>query len=549
MTGLLELLTTKEWMILPSFVHGIRQTLQHNLTTHAALDLPEKVMGYPVSADGSNRVLADYGEYRNINEPFINFEIINGPITRNGDACSYGSRDHRDMMMIAADSPYCVGHVISINTPGGSAWAKNDYQQAIDYAHSKGQRVIAFVDGMCYSAGMYLASMCDERYYMHPKDQIGCIGVMAAFFSIGDGEKIYTNETYHELYDPESFDKNKEMRDIANDDNDELLIADLAKLGEEFRADVKEACPKAGDEHLHGKVFDAEEVDGILMDGQKNLSEVLALFGEDAKVVAQRTQDPATASARMMSATKENVFSTLNKTEMKEKFPTLFATLAVEEMQMTEEGAFLNTGLLETLNAAIEAKNQEASDAKALADQLIAEKAELEARLAAATTEAETKNTEHASAIESLNAEHATAIEEKDKQIADLEQEKADLTAEQTAKAEQFEQLKNELNGAKESLEQLTNELTGAKESLATAEQTLATRDNELAAANAAIEAKEAEIRELAGAAPQVPATEVPEGNAQGAEATSAGCVITPDMSYEEIRAAIKAKENNAAKQ
>ena len=75
---------------------------------------------------------------------------------------------------------------------------------------------------------MYLASLCDERYYMNPKDEIGCIGVMAAFYTLANGSKDkYTDETYHEEYDPESFDKNKAYRDIANKNNSKELVKGL----------------------------------------------------------------------------------------------------------------------------------------------------------------------------------------------------------------------------------------------------------------------------------------------------------------------------------
>ena len=204
MKGLFEILTEKKWMVSPDFVHGIRKSLEHNLNTHAVFSKPEKNCGYVtvVAADGS----IYYPEEYQISEdgkqvkpnwaldfekeqtfPFVSVLTIDGPITRNGGGCSYGSIDHRDMMMRAANHPLCRGHVFVINTPGGSAWAKNDYEQAIQYAHSFGQPVIAFVDGMCASAGMYLASLCDERYYMHPKNEIGCIGVMAAFYTEADG--------------------------------------------------------------------------------------------------------------------------------------------------------------------------------------------------------------------------------------------------------------------------------------------------------------------------------------------------------------------------
>ena len=529
MNGLLEILTNKQWMILPEFVHGIRSVIQSNLNNHVELgEEKEHEMGCRIvfTREGvetritEERYSAKDGRYisswnDNKDDPFINVMFVDGPITRNGGACSYGSVEHRDMMMKAADNANCVGHIFHINTPGGSAWAKNDYQQAIDYARAKKQPVIAFVDGMCCSAGMYLAALCDNRYYMHPKDEIGCIGVMAAFYTEKDGSTCkYTNETYHELYDPESFDKNKEFRDIANDANDELLIAELAKLGVEFRADVKAACPKAKDEHLHGKVFDAQEVNGILMDGQKSLGEVF-------NVVIDKGVQNGLQSAK-------NAYNMLNPnnnvTEMKEKFPALFAALAVEEMQMTEDGAFLNTGLLETLNAAIEAKQQEVADAKALADQLTAEKAELESQLAAKATEMETLNTEHASAIETLNAEHATAIEEKENQIAALEQEKADLVADQTAKAEQIETLNGQLT-------EKQTELDGIKASLETAQNTIAERDQQITDLNAQVE----ELQNGAGAQPQ--AGDAPQNNGAGAQETVIGVgryVYDKNLTYEE---------------
>lgn len=500
MNGIMELLTNKYWMIMPDFVHGIRTELQHNLSVHAALNLPEKKMGYPVSVNGG-RILADYGRYDKVNEPFVNLEIINGPITRNGDACSYGSRDHRDMMMMAADSPYCVGHIYLINTPGGSAWAKNDYQQGIEYAHSKGQKVIAFIDGLCASAGMYLASLCDERYYMNPNNEIGCIGVMAAFYTEADGSvNQFTNETYHELYDPESFDKNREFRDVANDNNSEKMIAELAALGVEFRADVKKACPKAKEEHLHGKIFKASEVDGILMDGQKNLAEVMDIVIKTSKnpMLKQNGGDPMQQALAADEKTAEEIdntlSTTLNSINMKEQFPAVFALLGVEEMQMQEGGAFMNEGLLATLNANIEAMQKEKADALALVESLTAEKNELTAKVKELTAQAETKETEHAKAIEDLNAAHATAIEEKDNQISALEQEKADLQGEVNAKAESIEAMQTELNGA--------------KESLTTAQNTIAERDQQISDLNATID----EMKQDAGA----PGAASPANNGEG---------------------------------
>jgi hypothetical protein len=328
----------------------------------------------------------------------------------------------------------------------------------------------------------------------------------------------FTGETYREYYDPESVDKNKEMRDIAEDEDATLLIEELKTLGEEFRADMKAAFPNAKDEHLKGKVFDAKDVMGILCDGQMMLGDVIArgfaladgtaqpIARTAGRKIGKRQQtagrgtsagqqasvgNGASASVRMTAAqAKENILSpTNNSINMKENYPAVFALLGVEEMQLSEEGTFFNKDLLATLNSAIEAKNKETADAKALADQLTSEKNELTAQIETLNADhqkaiddlkaehaqaVETLNADHQKAIDDLKAEHATAIEEKDNQISALEQEKADLQAKVDENAT--------------SMENLNTELTTAKESLTTAQNTIAERDQQITDLNAQIE-------------------------------------------------------------
>jgi len=518
MNGLFEILSNKEWMIQQEFLHSILPTLQYNITNHASLGIDREkkspmaigqqgqdfIREYQVTEDGNVLPVYDgWGEgdvLGKMKEPFVNVMPIDGPITRNGGACSYGSRDIRDWMMKAADNKFCQGHVLHINTPGGSAWAKNDFQQGIDYAHARGQRVIAFIDGLCASAGMYLASLCDEVYVMNPKDQLGCVGVMAAFFTMKNGDKdLSTGETYREYYATKSINKNKEMRDIAENDNAKLLIEELDNLEAEFRADMKAAFPNAKDEHLDGKVFDAKDVMGILCDGEMMLGDVISRVFNLANGTEQpitRTANrkiakrPATAasastvgSGSAAASHQANTLSTtLNSINMKEKFPAVFALLGIEEMQMQEGGAFMNEGLLATLNANIEAMQKEKADAQALVQSLTAEKNELTAKVEEMTAQAETKETEHTKAIDDLNAAHATAIEEKDNQISALEQEKADLQAKVDENAT--------------SMETLNAELTTAKESLTTAQNTIAERDQQITDLNATIDEMKQETGE-----------------------------------------------------
>lgn len=497
MKGLYEILTEKKWMISPDFVHGIRKALEQNLNAHTLYERPAPTCGfvtvktsdgsifypeeYQISEDGKQvRGQWSLEDEKEQNFPFVSVLTIDGPITRNGGGCSYGSIDHRNMMIRAANHPLCRGHIFIINTPGGSAWAKNDYEQAINYARSLGQPVIAFIDGMCASAGMYLASLCDERYYMHPKDEIGCIGVMASFYTQADGSKNqFTDETYHELYDPESFDKNREFRDVANDGDSEKLVKELAELGVEFRADIKKACPNAKDEHLHGKVFNAEDVKGILMDDQSDflscVKRCFDLYNGVAQPISRESSDedetknslnePSDHPAHdpqlepdKASSAKQETSNHKNKIDMA-NYPLINAACGMKEgeIEVKEEGAFMNAPLLDTLEASLRANKQQVADAEQKATTAEQNLATLQAKfdeLNANLEAAKTAQADAEKALENLKAEHATAIAKKDEEIKNL------TTGKEKAEAD----------------------LKTSQDSLATANQTIADKDAQIKA-------------------------------------------------------------------
>lgn len=522
MKGLYEILTEKKWMISPDFVHGIRKALEQNLNAHAVYERPAPTCGFVTvkAADGSIYYPEEYQisedgkkvrcqwALEDENEqtfPFVSVLTVDGPITRNGGGCSYGSIDHRNMMINAANHPLCRGHIFIINTPGGSAWAKNDYEQAINYARSQGQPVIAFIDGMCASAGMYLASLCDERFYMHPKDEIGCIGVMASFYTQADGSKNqFTDETYHELYDPESFDKNREFRDIANDGDSEKLVKELAELGVQFRADVKKVCPAAKDEHLHGKVFDAEEVKGILMDDQSDffscVKRCFDLYNGTAEPIVRKpsgdedetkgslnepsdhpAHDPQLEPDKAYSTKKENHQHTIHQKSINmANYPKINAACGMQDgqqIEVKEEGAFMNAPLLDTLEAHLASQEQAVADAKQ-------------------------KATTAEQSLADLQAKHdalAETIAQKDEEIKNLKEAKAkadeDIKALNEAKAK-----------ADEEKEKVDEELKTAQASLATAQQTIADKDAQIA-----------ELNENPGEEPAQGAA--PQNNGEGAKA------------------------------
>lgn len=485
--GLLEIRRNKIWMMEPEALFAYEETCRANMNGHIQIDAKNIIKKQPycvgMTADGQHIRMAAPGSVveHSDNEPevksFVAILPVCGPITRNGGACSYGSVDIRDAMIEAANIEECAGIILYINTDGGAADAIHDFRYGINVAHENDKKVIAYVDGKCASAGMYLASACDERYYMNEHDSIGSIGVMAAFYTEKDGEtNQYTNETFHHLYAEQSYDKNKWYRDASEGDY-ALIQKELNELAEIFMADVKAACPKAKDKHLHGAMFAASEIDGILMDGKATLAEVIDKFNE-----------PSSSSHSAASAfTAQTQTQTIDMTN----YPLINAAcgLSAGEIAVKEEGAFMNAPILDALEAKLSAQEQEIAELKEAATN---NQEAIDAAVAKA-------NEEHTAAIEALNTEHSQAIEAL---RADFDKEKEALT---TAHAEAIAQKDAENATVTEELSSVKESLKGAQDALATAEQTIADKDAQIA-----------ELSNDPGNEPQAGAA--PENNGEGAQ-------------------------------
>ena len=198
-------------------------------------------------------------------DQIVNVVVIDGPVTRDGDGCSYGSKDQRDQIMYANTIPQVVGHIFILNTPGGAASARIDYEQAIADCREKGKPTVAWVDGLCCSAGQLVASLCDRTIVMNGRHTMGCIGTMCAFWGVANNTVDKNGYRYIELVSVTSPDKNAEYRE-ATEGKTEKLQAELDKLGEEFRETVRQNRPLVKEEHLTGKTFDAQDVMGALVD-------------------------------------------------------------------------------------------------------------------------------------------------------------------------------------------------------------------------------------------------------------------------------------------
>lgn len=482
----MEILGTRDWDMAPDILHYYKRTVDNSILLRAHFDKSESDAGVPFlasSADGFDEKLF-VGDVRQMHkwiqqgwengDTIVSVLPVVGPIIRNGDACSYGSKNYRDFLMAASEVPGCVGHLVYIDTPGGSAYAKNDFQYAIDYVRAKGQPVIALVDGLCASAGMALATMCDEIYFVNPMDQVGSIGTMCAFYAIKNGvENAITHETFVEVYGSKSEWKNKEYRDAAEGNYDELQ-KHVDELNEQFHALVKKYRPQVQEEQMHGKVYNCGDVIGTLVDGQGTMQScidrILEKAGVQPVVPASGNEGGATMAASdngMMQSSEipesqedltgedpteetttetiqeinnpedettnepvvprssEGVPASQNEERKMKEYPLIMSALGLNALAVDKEGGYyMNEALCDAMEAFVAQANQD----KLTMDAKIQEVAQLNAKIEELKNEHEQAikgmNEAHAQEIEKLNGEHEAAVqsltEQKDGEIAEL---------------------------------------------------------------------------------------------------------------------------------
>lgn len=498
-------------------------------------------------------------------DEIVNVVVIDGPVTRDGDGCSYGSKDHRDQILYANTIPQVKGHIFIINTPGGAASARIDYEQAIADCREKGKPTVAWVDGLCASAGQLVASLCDRTIVMNGRNTMGCIGTMCAFWAVPHNTVDQDGYRYIELVSVTSPDKNAEYREAA-DGKTEKLQAELDRLGEEFRETVRQNRPLVKEEHLTGKTFDADEVMGALVDEVGDYSRAIECVFElaDGTLPTARTvipdspekpdnpdnpESPEDPEEKLNNPQNNNDMTEEEKkaaevaeqpaTTQEEQAPA--TEQPAEEAQATEAPASEETPAQEGAPADNDSEGAPASE---------------EAFATEEAAEEETPAQEDAAGQAEALATAEAMIAEKDKEITSLKESLAALNGiaqerdNANATIAERETVIETLNAEKE---ELNVQLSTLNTQLAEHVATIAAKDAALTEKDASIEALkkkvadlQAEVKELSEKpAPMTNADAgVPAGNGTG-EAPKANQHqrVKAGMTYEEIRALKKAEQ------
>lgn len=488
-------------------------------------------------------------------DEIINVIIIDGPVTRDGDGCSYGSKEHRDQILYANTIPQVKGHLFVINTPGGAASARIDYEQAIADCREKGKPTVAWVDGDCCSAGQLVAALCDRTVVMNGRDSMGCIGTMCAFWGVANGTVDSDGHRYIELVSMTSPDKNAEYRE-ACDGKTEKLQAELDKLGEEFRETVRQNRPLVKEEHLTGKVFDADEVMGALVDEIGDQDRAIACIYEllDGTLTPARYAEQAETFQETKDMTQEEMQAAeAAAAEAATQESPAEETAETEEQSAGDGEQPADTQEAPAEEAAVETTEEAAEKQEEVIPEQPAETQEEAAEQAADTSEQNGDAVAQAM-FENERQAHLLLQGEMEKLKEDY-QEKSDTLAkvandfnEQSAALVSAQALLAERDKTIETLntdmEALRGDIATKDASIAEMQATIDKLTSEAAAKDKVIAEKESEIKELAGKTTPLAsgAAGVPADNGTGAPAQESS-PIKLGMSYEEIRARQKNKK------
>lgn len=476
-----EIMSTRFWDFYPESLQNYRKTLFDNIAAHRPFVKEEERSDRPFflsakSGFAEKLYVAQY-QYINWNEldpedKVISVIDVQGPILRNGDLCSYGSIHHRDIIMRAADDDRVIGFIVNVNSPGGSSFAKYDYESAIDYARSKGKPVIGHIDGMACSAGYALMALCDEIYYTNPHDVVGCIGTMCAMYTLKDGDvNTTTQERYAEIYADGSPYKNKDYRDAA-EGNYDAMKKELNKSCVDFQSMVKARRPNVTEEQLQGYTYEAGEVEGSLVDAQGSFDFCVARIQELSGVSQSDTQGESsgnsdagntrsgnqgdkseseaeagkaeekqpgtgeTSTVEVVPATdNQQTTQTQKQTTMAKTYLNIQSAAGVNALVVDENGGFY---VVEEMADAMEAFCSDAMQSKVTLAAKLKEVSELNALI-------EKERKDHADALANLQVQHDAAIkalkDSHEKEIQEKENSLADAQKQIEAKEAEIKEL------------------------------------------------------------------------------------------------------------
>lgn len=222
----------------------------------------------------------------------------------------------------------CIGIVLDIDSGGGQV---SGTAELYDIITSISTPIETYTDGFLCSAAYYIASATKKITANKRADKIGSIGVMTYFIDL-EGYYKSLGANVIEEYSTKSPNKNKAIRELLNGNPEQWIKEELDPIAEEFIADVKSKRKDIKEEVFTGSTYGPSKAQEMgLVDNLGTLKEVVnSLFN-----------------------TNKNTGKQSESMSKKIALTALTGVLAVEALEGTDKGTYLNEEQLETINAAL----------------------------------------------------------------------------------------------------------------------------------------------------------------------------------------------------
>lgn len=337
LVGNLHSLLSGKWFIEPSTINGMYPLLQSALSGKMAFTTPS--FNSIVTAGGKTVMATKDVVNPKSEDQYVAVVAIKSPIYKYKQECGpAGTKDHQKTIQYYLNDPLCRGVVLDIDSGGGQVSGTPEFYDFLEKS-SAIKPIHTYTDGLLCSAAYYLAAATSEITANKRADAIGSIGTMVSFIDFSgyyekQGAKVITE------YATKSTGKNKAFEDLLKGDPKEYIKTVLDPITDEFITDVK-----AGRKSVKETVFDGSTYNPKTA-LEMGLIDNIGTLQDVVNTIFNKTK------------------SNQNKTTMSKKQTNLLAVLAVTELQMNDNGTYLNEGQLEAIEQSLTAKEAEVSALK-----------------------------------------------------------------------------------------------------------------------------------------------------------------------------------------
>lgn len=229
--------------LLPAIILGYQQK-----TFESAAQIESKaIAGIQAQIDGAQ----DSGASQ---YPVV-FNII-GPIIKYSDWNYMGTQSMMKILSYIDANPNISGVVFNIDSGGGMVSGTAEFA---DFIKNMKKPTISWTNDTQCSAAEWISSACTYKMAGPHARDIGSIGTMLSFQDFSAMFEKY-GATIHEVYAPQSTEKNKDFRELIKG-NEKPYQERLEKITDNFIDTIKTNIPNLSDDGsvLKGKTYDAAE--------------------------------------------------------------------------------------------------------------------------------------------------------------------------------------------------------------------------------------------------------------------------------------------------